>query len=240
MPKRRILVPAIMLLLAGCNSNPPLPESVSPTEAPAPADYRALAQQAGARVFAVDPVASSVRIYAFRGGRAAFAGHNHVLSTHDFSGMVFLPAKSISDARFDLQFPLNSLIVDDAGLRQETGGAFATTLDDSDIQGTRAHMLGPDNLDAVRFPDLRVHATAIAGELPRLVATVALSLHGQTCSLLIPLEVHVDADKLRVSGSFAFRQTDFGVTPYSILGGLLSVQDAVSVDFQLAGNATPL
>jgi hypothetical protein len=42
-------------------------------------------------------------------------------------------------------------------------------------------------------------------------------------------------DRLLVSGSFVLRQTDFGVQPLSLLGGLLSVQDAVVIEFKLAG-----
>lgn len=224
------------LACAGCSSNPPA--SPSPSMAvPVPADYAALATEAGAKVFTIDPAASHLLIFAFRGGRAAFAGHDHVLTSHDFIGHVYLPGK-VSDARFDLEFPLAQLTVDDPTLRAQTGGVFAEKLDADAIAGTRSHMLGPDNLDAAHFPALQVHSERIVGDLPRLVATVLVTLHGQTRPMLVPIEATVVGDQLHARGSLAIRQTDFGVHPYSILGGLLAVQDEISIEFDLTGRAT--
>jgi hypothetical protein len=42
-------------------------------------------------------------------------------------------------------------------------------------------------------------------------------------------------DRLSVNGSLVLRQTDFGIQPYSLLSGLLSVQDEVVLDFKLTG-----
>ena len=232
----RIRVLLLSSVLAGCASTPPAPapEAAAPaTAATSGADYAALSRQPDAKVFAIDAARSDLHIYAFRGGRAAFAGHDHVLSSHEFSGFVYLPPKSTATAQFDVDLPLDRLVVDDPALRQQTGGAFGTVLGADDIAGTRQHMLGPDNLDAARFPQLHVHSTAVIGDLPRLIAGIDITLHGQTRSLLVPIEVHVDGDTLRTSGSFAVRQTDFGIKPYSVFGGLLSVQDELSVEFNL-------
>ncbi len=224
------------LACAGCSANPPTPSGPA-TAAPVPADYAALATESGAKVFTIDPQASRLRIFAFRGGRAAFAGHDHVLTSHDFSGHVYLPAK-IADARFDLEFPLDQLTIDDPALRAETGGVFAEKLDAGAIASTREHMLGQDNLDAAHYPALQVHCERIVGDLPRLVATVLVTLHGQTRAMLVPIEARVEGDHLHARGSMAIRQTDFGVRPYSVLGGLLAVQDEVSIEFDLAGRAS--
>ena len=51
----------------------------------------------------------------------------------------------------------------------------------------------------------------------------------------VPLTVTGPPQYLQVQGSMVLRQTDFGVRPYSVLGGLLAVQDAVVVDFTLHG-----
>jgi hypothetical protein len=44
------------------------------------------------------------------------------------------------------------------------------------------------------------------------------------------------AEKLVVEGALVLQQSDFGVKPLSVLGGLLSVQDAVIVEFKLSGD----
>lgn len=171
----------LVLACAGCGSNPPRAPTAASSVIPTPtaADYGALASRPGARIFTIDPAASRLRIYVYRGGRAAFAGHDHVLTSRDFSGHVYLPEKA-GGACFDLAFPLERLIVDDPALRAETGGVFGEPLDGDAVSGTRAHMLGPDSLDAAHYPLLQVHSDRITGDLPRLVASVLITLHGQT------------------------------------------------------------
>ena len=64
---------------------------------------------AGGNVFELNPKTSSVRIYAFRAGRAARMGHNHVLAAPQFKGFVYLPSSGPTNARFDLEFRLDQL-----------------------------------------------------------------------------------------------------------------------------------
>jgi hypothetical protein len=237
-------VAAAALLLAACGSVAP-PQPSAPDQATAAAlsaEYRGLAAQAGGgTVFALDPAASSVRIFAFRGGVAARAGHNHVLSAPEFSGYVYLPGGDLptahlEQARFDLLFPLDRLAVDPPGVRGAAGAAFAPPLDDAARQGTRAHMLGPKNLDAERFPEVLVHGLGVGGAWPHLVAAVSMNLHGVSRTLLVPLEASLHDRTLAVAGALAIRQSDFGAGPYSALGGLLAVQDEVSIEFELSAH----
>ncbi len=67
------------------------------------------------------------------------------------------------------------------------------------------------------------------------MATLELELHGIKKQLLVPVTALVSGKDLVVQGAFAFKQTDFGVKPYSVLGGVLSVQDEVSIEFELKG-----
>jgi hypothetical protein len=236
----KLIVAAIATaVLAACQTTPPTPVAPPSPGAAQTLDvdsYHQLAARGEGQVFRLDPSASQVLIYAFRGGAAAFAGHNHVVAAPDFQGYAFLPAKRMKDARFDLQFALAGLVVDDPALRRATGGGFAGELNENDISGTREHMLGDKGLEAERYPVVTLRSVAVAGELPRLVAEVAITLHGQTRKQLVPLNVQHENDALTVSGALALRQADFGVTPYTVLGGLLSVQDEIAAEFRLVGH----
>src|SRR3546814_3163457 len=86
-------------------------------------------------------------------------------------------------------------------LRAATGDAFAGERSPSDIAGTQHNMLGPKGLDASRFPDVRVHSTAIAGDWPMLVANIEITLHGVTRAMTVPLTVHRDGTELAVTGA---------------------------------------
>lgn len=197
------------------------------------ATYAALATQGG-HVFALSPGESAVRIFAFRAGQAARVGHNHVLSAPKFTGFFYLPPAGAASGQFDLEFRLDELEIDRPDLRATYGPAFASVLNAAAIEGTRDHMLGSDNLEADRFPFVRVHSTQIAGEAPKFAARVDVELHGQKREMLIPLDVTGLPGSLHVGGSFVLRQTDFGAKPYSVLGGLIAVQDEVVVEFALA------
>jgi hypothetical protein len=191
--------------------------------------------RAGGRVFTLAPKDSMVRIYAFRAGRAARLGHNHVLSAPQFTGFFHLPTSGAANGRFDLVFRLDQLEIDNPAHRSALGAAFSTVLSPEDIESTRQHLLGATDLQADQFPFVRIHSLQISGEAPKFAAKVQVEMHGQKREMWIPLDVEGLPDRLSVSGSFVLHQTDFGAQPYSLLGGLLSVQDEVILDFKLAG-----
>jgi YceI-like domain len=191
--------------------------------------------RSGGKVFTLDPQASAVRIYAFRAGRAARLAHNHVLSAPRFTGFFQLPPAGPSSARFDLEFRLDQLEIDNPTHRSVLGSAFASVLSPEDIAGSRRHMLGEENLQADRFPFVRVHSLQIAGDGPKFAAKVQVEMHGQKREMWVPLTVEGLPERLSVNGSLVLRQTDFGAQPYSVLGGLIAVQDEVVIEFKLVG-----
>lgn len=198
------------------------------------AEYAAMGQMKG-KVFALDPGKSIVRIYVFRGGLAARLGHDHVVSAPQFVGFYFLPATGASGGRFDLEFRLDQLEIDDPASRPALGSAFTSDLSREDIEGARRHMLGADNLQADEFPLVRVHSVRITGDSPKFAADIQIRMHGRTREMWVPVDVEGLPDHLSVAGSFVLRQTDFGAKPYSVLGGLLAVKDEVVIDFKLFG-----
>lgn len=189
----------------------------------------------GGKLFTLDPKTSAVRIYAFRAGSAARLGHNHVLAAPQFEGYFHLPAAGTASARFDLEFRLDQLEFDNPLYRATLGKAFSSILSPEAIEGTRQHMLGASNMQADLFPCVRIHSLQIAGEAPKFAAKIQVEMHGQTREMWVPLHVEGLPDSLAVSGSFVLRQTDFGVKPYSVMGGMLAVQDEVVIEFQLHG-----
>jgi polyisoprenoid-binding protein YceI len=234
-------VAGLAILLSACQLTAPQP-AVAPA-VPAPQDLRApyarLARD-GARVYALDAAASTVRIYVFRGGKVAKVGHNHILGVSQFEGYAAMPGDSAAQARFDLRVPLASLVIDDPAWRALTGENFGGERSASDIEGTRRNMLGPKVLDAGHFPNLDIRSVSIQGDWPELVAETAITLKGQTRTQWLPLQVQRQADSLRATGTFVLRQTDFGIEPFSVLGGLMAVQDEVVVRFELVGRTLAL
>lgn len=219
------------------SATPPAPPPVadlSVLRPPVRARYRDHQGSAG-QVYLIDPARSEIRIYAFRAGTAARFGHNHVLTVPRFSGLAWAPGKGLRGGTADLGFRLADVTVDPPALRAETGGAFATPLDEEAVRGTYEHLVGAQGFDAASHPWIEIGVSVETGEVPVAIADVALTLHGQTHHQRVMLRVQADERRLEVEGQLTFRQGDYGLQPYAVMGGLLAVDDLVAVDFHLRG-----
>ena len=229
----------VALAIAACQAPAPQPVPRAGDTVPAPADIRKSYAEATAQeaIYTLDPSASSVRLYVFRGGKAARAGHNHVLGVDRFEGYVQLDPDRPQQSRFDLRVPVEALRIDDPAWREQTGGSFASARSESDIEGTRRNLLGPKVLDAVRFPYVEMRSQAVAGDWPLLIVDVAVTIRGVTHVQPVMVRAQRTDEGIRARGEFTLRQTDFGMEPFSVLGGLMAVQDEIGVTFDLAGRA---
>jgi polyisoprenoid-binding protein YceI len=207
--------------------------------AQAPIDVAPLTVEPGGKLFSLAPAQSTVRMFAFRAGKAARFGHNHVLSAPQFQGYFYLSPDGPSASRFALEFRLDQLEMDNPDQRAAVGDSFANPLSAESVASTREHMLGEFNLQADQFPFVRISSLEISGEAPKFAAKVAVELHGQTREMWVPVTVRglpqaIDAaGQFLAEGALVLRQSDFGVTPYSVLGGLLAVRDEVIVEFSV-------
>lgn len=231
----RCLLIAATLALAACQAPAPAPVPLLTADQKWPPLRAAFPDGAGP-LYAVDPAASDVRIHVYRAGAAARLGHNHILSVPRFEGYVQLSSENVRDARFELRVPLADLVIDDPALRAATGGGFAGERSVGDIEGTRANMLGPKLLDADNHPQMRLRSVKLEGDWPLPVADVEITLRGVTRTQPVLLRVERSENKLSVRGEFVLRQTDYGITPFSALGGLMKVGDAVAVSFEVTAS----
>jgi YceI-like protein len=86
--------------------------------------------------------------------------------------------------------------------------------------------------DAGRHPFVRVRvASAEAGRPP---AQVAVEVNGVERSVPVTLQLRSEGKRLVASGGFSLDQSDFGIVPFSVLGGALQVRDRVDVRFTIA------
>ena len=239
---------AAALSLAGCGSAPiaavppagvasdasATPGTPAPSSCPA---WLAAQQRGEGRLYRIDAAGSQVRIHVFRAGRLAKAGHNHVLGVERLQGQVFLPADGIAGAGVELGFRLDDVGIDKPEWRAGLGPEFASTPTASDVAGTRTNMLRA--VDGERFPTIWMRSTAVAGAFPVLAIKLAVQWHGQVREIDVPVRVARPAGDaaLRAQGALVLRQSEFGITPFSVLGGLLAIQDELTVDVDVAARA---
>lgn len=193
--------------------------TLTPADFPA-AYYRQLAAQ-GTNILRVDSTRSLVVIEVHRAGLLSGLGHDHVVASRDVAGYV-----SVSTGMADLYVPLDTLVVDDPGLRTAAGMNTQPSL--QDIEGTRRNML-TRTLDTGHFPFALIH---IARKNDARLE-VAITLHGVTRSYAVAAHSETDPRGISVAGSLSFRQSDFGITPLAVFGGALKVQDRLDLRFKI-------
>ncbi len=227
------------LLVTGCQ-----PSRQKETQTPAAvASGTALAPLpdlpvAGSTHYVVDDKASDVRILVYRGGPLAKVGHNHVLRVHDLSGDVYL-VPQFHRSGFALSFPVAKLEVDPPAARAEEGSDFDTALSPQAIEATYKNMIGPAVLNGDLYPEIMLRSVALTGPATSQ-ASVRVTLHGMTRDIPVPLAIEKHSDTLRITGVFTLRTSDFGITPFSVLGGGLQVLDEVKVRFRIAAHRNTL
>ncbi|KAI1695929.1 hypothetical protein Ddc_20847 [Ditylenchus destructor] len=141
--------------------------------------------------------------------------------------------RRLSGAGVELGFRLDDLVIDKPEWRAALGAEFASRPSESDIAGTRANLLKA--VDGERFPAIALRSKAVAGALPTLALQLAVSWHGRERVLDVPMRVERPGGDgpLRAVGSLVLRQSDFGIAPFSVLGGLLAIQDELTVDVDI-------
>ncbi|MES2018927.1 MAG: YceI family protein [Pseudomonadota bacterium] len=208
------------LLLAGCAA-----QQAPPPPAAAPLDTGAAwyqqAAKAGQAIYKIDTAQSLITITVRRGGTLARLGHDHVVASRTLAGFVAPDA-----GRADFHFRLDAMTVDEPALR--SAASLDTQPSEDAIAGTRNNML-TRVLEADSYPVVLLHVERIDAGNVRLVVT----LHGVTRSFVAPVMIVRGAHALTASGQLRLLQTDFGITPMSVLGGAMTVQDAMELAFTI-------
>lgn len=228
---------AALALLAACApqpARPPQPSPASPSQ-PAreagarppsfPLDLYRNASRRGEPVFEVDPAQSLVVVEVRRAGSLARLGHDHVVASHDLRGYI-----APDERRADLWVRLDRLTVDEPKLRAQAG--FDTQPTAEDIAGTRRNMLG-------RVLDAEAHPWALIAVTRKADGSdldVAITLNGVTRHVPVQAAIESSAGGYTVTGTLAFDQTDFGIRPFSILGGAVAVADRLHLRFAVVAH----
>ena len=224
----RFLLPLVPLaLLAACaqpewvpgdTTAPPLPERV----------YEQAARK-GEAVYRVDPQQSRVFIRTGRDGPMKASGHDHVIASADVEGLVLFssdPGKS----RADLRLPLQQLIVDDPAYREMFG--LESELSESAVEGTTRNMQDKV-LESGLFPWATVGVRMLSIQADQAQLEVSVTVHGTTFDYRVPAVLEIGPQMLGVSGSMTVSHADFGLTPFSAVGGLLRVAEDIEIVFDL-------
>lgn len=187
--------------------------------------------------YTIESRESEVRFLVYRSGPLAAFGHNHVIRAATIQGDVYLN-DVFSLSGFSFELPVGDFRVDEPTERAAEGADFASQPSAAAISGTLHNMLGPSLLDAAHYPRITVRSVRIAGPQAHPVMTARITLRGVQRDVSIPIRLTVADSKLTASGRFEIKQSDFGITPFSILGGGLQVADTVKIQFHIVATTS--
>jgi hypothetical protein len=189
-----------------------------------------------ADLFHISPSRSKLTIKVFRAGALATLGHNHVIISHELDGFIYL-ADDMSKARADLFAPVTSFGIDDAAERAAAGSDFTTQPSPSDIEGTRANMLGPKLLDAQQWPFVVVHVAPMHVGTDSTQVQLSITVCDKTATVPVDARWKRTGKELTIESAFKIDHATLGLTPFSALGGALRVADQIDIAVSIVAEA---
>lgn len=221
-------------ILAGCRSTTAPPPSANASQSQSEGSA-ATTTHAGTRRFQVDPERTVVTVVVRRAGPLAKLGHDHVITSADEAGTVWLGSRP-ADSSFELTLPVERFDVDLPEGRAAAGPEFAAPVPDDARAGTRRNMLRTEVLDGEHFPAITLRSAAASGAWPQPVVRIAVTLKGVEREQEIPVIVERTATDVIARGELRLNQTDFGMTPFSVAGGAIQVADTLEIRFEIAAS----
>jgi len=193
---------------------------------------------AGAELYVIDPRASLLLVKVYKAGTLAKLGHNHVISSRDLQGEIYLTA-SPEQTALEIRLPVTTLDIDLPEMRRQAGAEFSGELDPQAISGTRENLLGAEQLDATNAPQIIMRSRQVSGADQSFVVTADLAFRTHINSITVPVQVEFSPQQINVSGAFRLAQTDFGLQPFSVMLGALQVQDELDIEFSIVAHRRP-
>jgi hypothetical protein len=183
----------------------------------------------------IDPTRTVVTVIVRRAGPLARLGHDHVITSADEVGTVWLGATP-AESSFELQLPVDRFAVDLPEARAAAGAEFATPVPDDAREGTRRNMLRTEVLDAAQYPAVVIRSVATAGDWLQANVRVAVVVKGVEREQEIPVAIEREDGRIAARGSLQLSQTDYGMTPFSVGGGAIQVADTLEIRFEIVAD----
>jgi polyisoprenoid-binding protein YceI len=178
--------------------------------------------------WSVDAAQSRLTVNVLPAGLLASTLHAHHFQPEDWSGEI----------AWDPNHPDNVRVA--VGVAAASLRDHQAKLSARDIARVEGQARGAEILDSARFPRILFEAGRLeAAQLPsgagdfRGTLAGTLTLHGQSRPLKFPVRGCVAEQRLEADATITFKQSDFGIKPYSTALGTIAVRDEVTIEIAL-------
>lgn len=163
----------------------------------------------------IDIARSTLRIHVGKSGLFSAAGHEHWV------------AAPLAEGSVEESEPAHIWFRVDASKLTVEHDAKLSAADQAQVQQTMQAKV----LNSAQYPEIRFRSTAVErrGDGAWLVKG-ALSLHGEEHSVSTTVRKQANA----YIGSCRIKQTDFGIKPVRVAGGMVKVENELQIEFSIA------
>lgn len=177
--------------------------------------------------FLVDKTTSEIRMISYPEGRF---GHTHVVGGQVINGKIVLP-QDHHQVWLELEIDVDAMEVDKQNWREDE--LMKSHPSQQAIQGTRENLLSQAVLDVKNHPLIVIQVDNVIGPRWQNDALASITLVGTTRQVLVPVAVFEHENMLTIVGRTEINQSDFGIKPFSALGGIMRVDDKVLIRFRI-------
>ena len=162
------------------------------------------------------------RVHADAGGLFGAFAHDHLIEAAKIEGCAMVDLQSLAQSSVKLTFAAHELRVMDP---KESAD------DRAKVQKT----METEVLRVSEYPTIAFESTSVSKDSSdHYRISGNLVIRGKTAPVVIPVTMSAQTDgSYRVTGTYKFKQTTFGIEPIRLMGGTVRVKDEVRTEFEL-------
>ncbi len=174
--------------------------------------------------YVIEAKGSNFTVQAFATGMLSVFGHNPTISIPEFEGEILLNPENIEQSSMRLVIHAASL-TDTDDVSEKDRNEINRTMHEQVIES--------DSYPEIVYECSRLTASK-TGEGQYWVALNGdLTLHGVTRTQPVSARVALNGDKLRATGDFSVRLSDYEIQPVSAAGGTIKLKDELKLSFDI-------
>jgi polyisoprenoid-binding protein YceI len=187
--------------------------------------------QANARTYEISAAESSLSVAVGKAGFLSALGHEHEIGVKSFTGRAVIPQSGASGGSLDFQIETKSFVVLDKEVSETDRGKI--------FENMHKEVIESEKYQKITFKSVSVSDLKKTGEGSyNFILNGDLTLHGVTKRIALPVTATISPERLRATGSYTLKQTDYGIKSPSAGGGTVKVKNEVIVNFNIVAKAS--
>ncbi len=174
--------------------------------------------------YILDKSASRFSVRVFASGMLSALGHSPTIAIRDFTGEANFDPAVPGQALLRVQIRADSLEVTD-DMKSKDRKEIESNMNEKILETSK--------YPTIVFENAQFSADQLGEGRYRVSINGNLSLHGITRPIPITAQLALLGDTCRASGEFSILQSNYAITPFSAVGGGMTVKDELKFTFDI-------